>query len=71
MGERTYPTDGMPWQAEWSRELDRDRLRQDLGMARRRGWVPPLSRLTWWAGLGVVSVLGGAPEAAFPSLPLD
>jgi hypothetical protein len=37
-------------------------------MARRRGRVPPLSRLTWWAGLGVVSVLGGAPEAALPGL---
>ncbi|MGH7378550.1 MAG: hypothetical protein ACREKK_14180 [Candidatus Methylomirabilales bacterium] len=37
-------------------------------MARRRGPVPLTSRLTWWAGLGVVSVLGGAPEAALPGL---
>ena len=37
-------------------------------MARRRARVPLLSRMTWWVGVGVVSVLGGAPEAALPGL---
>lgn len=58
----------MSWKAEWSRELDLRGLREDLGTARRRGRVPVRTRLTWWAGIGVVSVLTGAPEAAAPSL---
>lgn len=58
----------MPWQAEWLREPDRDRLREDYARARRAGRVPARQRLVWWAGVGAAGVLGGAPEAALPAL---
>lgn len=59
----------MTWQLEHLKDLDRVRsqLREDFGLARRRGRVPPAVRIAWWAGMVAAAAALGDPGAAVPA----
>jgi hypothetical protein len=62
----------MAWQLEHLKDLDRVRsqLREDFGLARKRGRVPLAVRAAWWAVLATAAAALGDPAAAVPAAAL-